>query len=134
MASTTATLPGATSTTLTVQVQTPLGTLFKWGLTLLAWGHFFNFLVVSTNCRWSLSCMLGRWYEYLFFPFTLLFRWTARGVRIASAEILPTQCSTWQRLLLGGQYCDRAARVDAAIKEHTAAGSLTQEALDRCSG
>ncbi len=89
----------------------PLVTFAKWAITAFLWAEAFNIPIVLAT--YGFSGAGDHWSEFLLFPFNVIYRHIARGVNAAIGSIMPKKCSTVQRMLLGGSYCDR---VEAAAK------------------
>lgn len=108
----------------------PLVTFAKWAITAFLWAEAFNISIVLAT--YGFSGAGDHWTELVFFPFTVIYRHIARGVSAAVGSIMPKKCSTVQRMLLGGSYCDRVEAAAKRVEElqRVEAGKKVQ--LNRC--
>lgn len=91
-------------------------TLVKYAVTAALWLELFNVSVVFVHYRFDLDQVVRHWYELVFFPFTLLYRWVAH---VTEGALRPAdgQCTWYQKLLLGDAYCSKLAKAAATIRK-----------------
>ena len=106
----------------------PLVTVAKWAITAVLWAQAFNITVVLAT--YGFEGALSHWYEFLFFPITIIYRHASRGINAAIGSVMPKKCSTIQRMLLGGSYCDRVEKAAKRVEELQRSGA--GEKLNRC--
>lgn len=107
----------------------PLVTAFKWVITGWLWGQAFNWTVVLATYGQD---FWKHWYELVFFPITIVYRHAIRGVQRAIKPSVPKKCNWVQRMLLGGQYCERLEKAAETVAALQRGGALDQAQLNRC--
>lgn len=116
--------------TIGVAFEGPLVTLAKWAITAVLWAQAFNWTVVFAT--YGFEGAFKHWYELLFFPITIIYRHAVRGVQRAIKPSIPKKCSWAQRMLLGGQYCERVEKAAETVAALQRSGALDQAQLNRC--
>lgn len=115
-------------TTISLQLGGPISYLITPVAALvsfLVWGHIFNASIIVIRDAKQMpgkdesffTRLVSDWYQFIFFPLTLVARWIWFGSAnaIGSNAIKQQHCSWYTRLMLGSAYCDLLDRASNRV-------------------